>query len=388
MEEIRAASKERQLDIDRGEGSSRKTEEDTDIDRSERETDKVGVRGGGKKEDEEDDNEDGCDKTQVSSTWTIDDIQAAEKELREQGVELSGPLLAMLADLKRGDLTRVDQDTGEAKGSIRRRSSNVSSAAGKVTQEHAPSMSMDWSAPSGHQSWAQQGYDGQSLNANLGAYVGIPHPMQMPTSHTMAPHVMSGQGPSPNALALARNRDSAALETFALAMTHQQRPHTAGSGPASPSTPMSFTHQSSPLSHGNMAMPPSHHALNQALSMPSSPAGPGMSWNAHLGNSFALPKSTSMAEIHPSASMKEEEETKINATPGGEEDSGDDEDEDEKDRDTLDARQSDMTKTSKPQCANCGATSTPLWRRDANFALQCNACGLYLKLHKGECAFC
>ncbi|CAG8516888.1 5250_t:CDS:2 [Acaulospora morrowiae] len=34
------------------------------------------------------------------------------------------------------------------------------------------------------------------------------------------------------------------------------------------------------------------------------------------------------------------------------------------------------------QCFNCGITSTPLWRRSANDELLCNACGLYLKLHK------
>ncbi|TRM55501.1 hypothetical protein BD626DRAFT_552286 [Schizophyllum amplum] len=51
-------------------------------------------------------------------------------------------------------------------------------------------------------------------------------------------------------------------------------------------------------------------------------------------------------------------------------------------KDPTPSRSSSPQDCAKAECANCGATHTPLWRRGLNDELNCNACGLYYKQHR------
>lgn len=300
-------------------------------------------------------------KREVRSTWTLQEIEDAERELREQGVELSGPFMAMLADLKTGDLAKVMQGGSQEVGAPMR--SSLSDGSSNTTG-HVADPSGDGSANRAAR---------LARSSKMRTINDVP-PVHAMSSLPSSPANMSDSSTSVQSSSEDRHvRRASMSDQKPIELDIDQAPRTAGDiefdvaqvETCTPKTDDSKRPKPQCVNCGATSTPLWRRDANFELQC----------------NACGLYEKLHKAP-RPKALKQRRTERKNRTATSPERRTG------------VVGSISPQSNTSHKDewigihagssCANCGTGTTPLWRKDREGRIICNACGLYYKLHNSH----
>ncbi|MCO5589929.1 hypothetical protein L7F22_043898 [Adiantum nelumboides] len=297
-------------------------------------------------------NAEGKQNQEAKSTWTLQEIEDAERELKEQGVELSGPLLAMLADLKKGDLAKVEQDEDvieDEQGNVDRTEGDeemdeedvgkdITASTRTQTNISLPASPMTFSGFSNdgkHVRRSSTMSDGKELRKAEGL-----------NGYDQQMHKI------PSALGITGRQEELQLGQDNESDMKRAKPQCVNCGATK--TPLwrrdaNFELQCNACGlYEKLHKAPRPKSLKQRRNERKNLINPNSSPD-HQGSSAAV----GAESISPTSDTSNKQDEWMGIHAGA-------------------------------ACANCGTSTTPLWRKDREGRIICNACGLYYKLHNSH----
>lgn len=266
---------------------------------------------------------DPSDKTNardVHYAWTLQEIEDAERELKEQGIELSGPFMVMLADLKAGELTKTDGETPTAK--------NVPTASteGNTTTAKNERHISHTAPASPEQKPAPKHTDSPP---------DTPHDEKLPPK---LPDYEKGLKSSAESPKVTKTEScSTPLKEDGDASKPRSKPQCVNCGATS--TPLWRRDANFELQCNACGLYQKLHKMPRPRAL------------KERRVERKCVKGSSDTSLSPKSSESKDEWLGIHAGS---------------------------------VCANCGTSTTPLWRKDREGRIICNACGLYYKLHSSH----
>lgn len=299
---------------------------------------------------------DGKQDQEAKSTWTLQEIEDAERELKEQGVELSGPLLAMLADLKKGDLAKVEQDEddmedqaaneGRADGEKEHEDEEMDEDLGKDNTTSAR-FQTNMSLPASPMTFS--GFSNDSKHARRSSTMSEGKELRKAGGSNGFDDQMRK---APSNLGINIRQDELQLGQDNESDVKRAKPQCVNCGATK--TPLwrrdaNFELQCNACGlYEKLHKAPRPKSLKQRRNERKNLTNPNSSPD-HQGSSTIA----GAGSISPTSDSSNKHDEWMGIHAGA-------------------------------ACANCGTSTTPLWRKDREGRIICNACGLYYKLHNSH----